>query len=103
MFNLTITYYVKYVNDTVNLIHIELYNTGVGGLYPAGVFSQTCVFFCWSLGPGLSLGPGPSDDAGGDGGRISGRVQASIPSHPGIKYPVRAPSLTPILSEGDEP
>ena len=42
------------------------------------------------------------DDDGGDGGdgggRISGRVQAPIPSHPGIKYPVRAPPLTPIYS-----
>ena len=32
---------------------------------------------------------------GADGGRISGRVQAPIPSHPGIKYPVRDPPLTP--------
>ena len=24
-------------------------------------------------------------------------VQAPIPSHPGIKYPVRAPPLTPII------
>ena len=35
-------------------------------------------------------------DGGGDGGdgRISGWVQAPSPSHPGIKYPVRAnPSL----------
>ena len=31
---------------------------------------------------------GDGDDGGG---RISGRVQAPIPSHPGIKYPVRAP------------
>ena len=36
------------------------------------------------------LGDGDDDD--GDNGRISGRVQAPIPSHPGIKYPVRAPS-----------
>ena len=37
---------------------------------------------------------GDDDDGGG---RISGRVQAPIPSHPGIKYPVRAPPLTPIM------
>ena len=39
---------------------------------------------------------GAAAHGGGGGGRISGRVQAPIPSHPGIKYPVRAPPLTPI-------
>ena len=43
-------------------------------------------------------------DDGGDGddgdGRISGRAQAPIPSHPGIKYPVRAPPLTPMKYNG---
>ena len=49
-------------------------------------------------------GEGGGDEGGGDGGddgdggdgRISGWVQAHIPSHPGIKYPVWAPPLTPI-------
>ena len=29
---------------------------------------------------------------------FSGRVQTPSPSHPGIKYPVRAPPLTPIIN-----
>ena len=42
-------------------------------------------------------------DGGGDGGgRISGRVQAPIPSHPGIKYPVRDPPLTPTYKYIDK-
>ena len=51
-------------------------------------------------GPG-PIGLGPTD-GGGDGGRISGRVQAPIPSHPGIKYPVRDPPLTPIICSVDK-
>ena len=43
--------------------------------------------------------PPTGDDGGGNGnggGRISDQVQALIPLRPGIKYPVRAPPLTPI-------
>ncbi len=35
--------------------------------------------------------------ADGDGGEISGQVQAPIPSRPGIKYPVQAPPLNQPL------
>ena len=42
-------------------------------------------------------GGGGGDGDGGGGGRISGRVQAPIPSHPGIEYPVRDPPLTPTI------
>ena len=42
---------------------------------------------------------GPSDGGDdGDGGRIFGRVQAPIPSRPGIKYPVLVPPLTPTIT-----
>ena len=53
-----------------------------------------CVFY-WIIGHD---GGGGGDGGGGDGGRISDRVQAPIPSHPGIKYPVRDPPLTPIFA-----